>query len=383
MIPRGPPASDGPQAEDSEPVFLKSVRRRLSRDVFDAETFLENLSKLLQNKAQLLAYKTFRIVALVFMGCERGASRTLKSVMYSKIDFNTGATNMCLATSITGLLVDRATTDRVIMSMAAAAHEVLQLPANRLVAFGDLALFENHFAVTVKVLYYSSSWKYFTTNEHVKNKTVYVLHHENHFYGILNLNSFLGAKYVCEHCEHIYNNQTRHQCETHCKMCQRDGWVNNDAQKVNCSTCEMFGRSQDCLNVHTSLAQCVHKSDCRACRCYMAEDHDCKGMQCPRCKAYFISGIAHKCYMLEGFPQKKTEDYIVFDIECTQETAVHKPNYIYAHHLTADENWEFEGRSCVNDFLNTFMQPKYHEYTMLAYNSKAYDSFFFSLGPDL
>ncbi|KAJ1089599.1 hypothetical protein NDU88_002750 [Pleurodeles waltl] len=80
--------------------------------------------------------------------------------------------------------------------------------------------------------------------------------------------------------------------------------------------------------------------------------------------------------MLEGLPQKKTEDYIAFDIECTQETGVHQPNYIYAHQLTADENWEFEGRSCVNDFLNMLMQPKYYEYTMLAHNSKAYNLFF-------
>ncbi|KAJ1207711.1 hypothetical protein NDU88_003101 [Pleurodeles waltl] len=74
--------------------------------------------------------------------------------------------------------------------------------------------------------------------------------------------------------------------------------------------------------------------------------------------------------------QRKTEDYIVFNIECTQDTGVHQPNYIYAHHLTSDENWDSEGRSCMSDFLNTFMQPKYYEYTMLVHNSKAYDSFF-------
>ncbi|XP_069076175.1 uncharacterized protein [Pleurodeles waltl] len=303
--------------------------RRSSRDVFDAVTFLENLSKLLQSKAELLVYGSFRIIILVVRGRKGGASRTLKSFMYSKIigkksrwllDFNTGVTNMCLAASIAGLLVDRSTPDAVIMSMGIAVHEALQLPSDRMVGFGDLGLFENHFAVPVKVLYHNGSWKYFTTNEGVKNKTVYVLHHENHFYSVLNLKGFLGAKYMCEHCDHIYNNRTKHQCELHCKMCQRDGCVNDDTQKVNCTTCKLFCRSQDCLNMHISLAQCVRQADCGVCDRYKPVKYNCKGMQCPRCTAAFKVGTAHSCYMLRSHHQKKTEDYIVFGIECTQET---------------------------------------------------------------
>ncbi|KAJ1106859.1 hypothetical protein NDU88_004257 [Pleurodeles waltl] len=262
--------------------------RRSSRDVFDVVTFLENLSKLLQSKAELLAYGTFRIIALIVRGREGGASRTLKSVIYSKIiskkyrwllDFNTGATNMCLVVSIAGLLMERATPDHFIMSMAADTHEALQILPNRLVGFGGLGLFENHFAVTVKVPYHSGSWKYFTTDERVKNKTVYVLHHDNHFYGILNVKGFVGAKYMCEHSDHIYNNRTRHQFEMHCKMCQRDGCVDDASQKVNCSTCKMFCRLQDCLNVNVSLAQCDRKSDCRTCGCYKASKHNCKELK--------------------------------------------------------------------------------------------------------
>ncbi|KAJ1176269.1 hypothetical protein NDU88_001551 [Pleurodeles waltl] len=165
---------------------------------------------------------------------------------------------MCLAASIAGLMMDRATPDHVIMFMAAEARKALQIWPDRLVGFGDLGHFENHFAIMVNVLYHSGSWKYFTTDELVKNKTVFVLHHENHFFGILNLKGFLGAK--------VYVG---------------DGWA--------------------------------------------------------------------------------------------------QPNYIYSHDLTAEENWEFEGRLCVNDFLNTFMQLKYYEYTVLAHNSKAYDSFFILL----
>ncbi|XP_078531047.1 uncharacterized protein LOC144817954 [Lissotriton helveticus] len=363
------------------PLFTK--RRAL--DVFDAVEFLENLSKLLQSKAELVAYGTFRVIALIVRGREGGVSRPLKSVLYSKIigkkqrwllNFNNGAANTCLAASIVGLLMGRNTTDAVIMSRAAEAHAVLEIPPDRMVGFGDIGLFENYFAVTVKVLYHNGSWKYFTTGERVKNKTVYVLHHENHFYGILNLKSFLGVKYVCTHCDHIYNTKAQHHCEIHCKMCQRDGCVVDEALKVMCRTCKMFCRSQACLLIHREAIKCSPKMDCQECGRYVSTEHKCNGMKCPRCQIPCRAGFVHQCYMVKDRQPPKTEDYIVFDIECTQETGVHQPNYIYAHHLTSDDCWEFEGRTCVGDFLNTFIQSKFKGYTMLAHNSKAYDSFF-------
>ncbi|XP_078499011.1 uncharacterized protein LOC144828487 [Lissotriton helveticus] len=359
--------------------------RRKTRDVFDAVQFLENLSRLLQSKAELVAYGTFRVIALIVRGREGGVSRPLKSVLYSKIigkkqrwllNFSNATANTCLAASIVGLLMTRKTPDAVIMSRAAEAHEVLEIPPDRMVGFGDIGLFENYFAVTVKVLYHSGSWKYFTTGEPVRNKTVYVLHMENHFYGILNLKGFLGAKYVCAHCDHIYNNKTYHQCEMCCKMCQRDGCIEDATLKVRCGICRLFCRSQNCLSIHEQSYSCVPKKDCSECGRYVAVNHKCKGMICPRCHVSYKAGTNHQCYMVKGPSQTKTEDYIVFDIECTQETGVHQPNYIYAHHLTSDDSWEFEGRTCVGDFLSTFIQAKFQGYTMLAHNSKAYDSFF-------
>ncbi|XP_078509079.1 uncharacterized protein LOC144768953 [Lissotriton helveticus] len=354
--------------------------RRASRDVFDAVDFLENLSRLLQSNAELVAFGSFRVVALIVRGREGGVSRPLKSVLYSQIigkkqrwllDFNNATANTCLAASIAGLLMGRDTPDAVILARASEAHTVLEIPPDQLVGFGDIGLFENYFSVTVKVLYHSGSWKYFTTGARVGHKTVYVLHHDNHFYGILNLKGFLGARYVCTHCDHIYSNMERHQCEMHCKMCQRDGCVEDATAMVRCRTCKMFCRSQDCLNIHRKAARCSPKMDCFECGRYVADDHKCRGMKCPRCRMSFDAGTNHQCYMVKGRPQTKTEAYIVFDIECTQETGVHQPNYIYAHHLTSDACWEFEGRTCVGDFLNTFIQTEFKGYTMLAHNSKA------------
>lgn len=363
------------------PLFTK----KRARDVFDAVEFLENLSRLLQSKADLVAYGSFRVIALIVRGREGGAFRSLKGVLYSKIigkkeqwllNFNNATTNTCLAASIVGLLMDRKTTDAVILSRAAEAHAALEIPPERMIGFGEISLFENYFAVTVKVLYYDGSWKYFTTGERVKNKTVYVLHYENHFYGILNLKGFLGARYVCAHCDHIYSNKAHHQCEMHCKMCQRDGCAIDEVLKVRCRICNLFCRSRSCLSIHNRHVKCIPKADCKVCGLYVKKNHKCKGMRCPRCRVYFVAGTEHRCYMVKDRPQTKTEDYIVFDIECTQETGVHQPNYIYAHHLTADNNWEFEGPSCVDDFLNTFIQTRFKGYTMLAHNSKAYNSFF-------
>ncbi|XP_078502937.1 LOW QUALITY PROTEIN: uncharacterized protein LOC144761443 [Lissotriton helveticus] len=309
--------------------------RRASRDVFDAVGFLENLSRLLQSNAELVAFGTFRVIALIVRGHEGGVFRPLKSVLYSQIigkkqrwllDFNNATANTCLAASIAGLLMGRDTTDAVILARASEAHKVLEIPPDRLVGFGDISLFENYFSVTVKVLYHNGSWKYFTTGAQdsicpVMNYTI-VLHHDNHFYSILNLKGFLGARYVCTHCDHIYSNMERHQSEMHCKMCQRDGCVEDATTKVRCCTCKMFCRSQDCLNIHRKAARCSPKMDCFECGRYVPDDHKCRGMKCPRCRMSFDAGTNHQCYMVKGRPQTKTEAYIVFDIECTQETGV-------------------------------------------------------------
>ncbi|XP_063773246.1 uncharacterized protein LOC134909855 isoform X1 [Pseudophryne corroboree] len=59
-----------------------------------------------------------------------------------------------------------------------------------------------------------------------------------------------------------------------------------------------------------------------------------------------------------------------------QETSVHIPNFCYALTLVDEKSWEFQGSACIEDFVKTFMRPKFEGYTFIAHNAGCYDVYF-------
>ncbi|KAG8137559.1 hypothetical protein E2320_004794 [Naja naja] len=54
--------------------------------------------------------------------------------------------------------------------------------------------------------------------------------------------------------------------------------------------------------------------------------------------------------------------YIVYDFECCQETGTHIPNYVYAMDMLEDgavRRWEWYGENRLEEFVKTFVQPKF------------------------
>ncbi|XP_069505099.1 uncharacterized protein [Ambystoma mexicanum] len=365
--------------------------RRSFPQTFDVLQFLENIGKLLQSKAELVVTEPLRLVSVVVRAREGGVYRPLKKTLYSMVvskkkrwllDFNYGDLNICMAASIIGLLEPRTVTDGYIQARAMEVHSVLGIPPDVMVGFNDLRLFEDHFGVPIKILYNEDRvWKYFPAGDNVNKNTIYILHHEQHYYGILNLQSFLGARNLCPHCCHIYSNKTAHRCHLHCNMCQRDGCVVTSESGFKCPRCKTFARSKDCLQQHVEKAAqgtvvCHLKTDCSSCGRFIKANHECKGRICPRCDVEVVSVDEHQCYMTHPKEIAKTENYIIFDMECMQETGIHIPNYIYARHLTRDDRWSFAGIDCVSRFIKTFLTKKFHGYSFLAHNSQGYDGFF-------
>ncbi|KAM8952930.1 LOW QUALITY PROTEIN: uncharacterized protein RCH25_043680 [Pelodytes ibericus] len=74
--------------------------------------------------------------------------------------------------------------------------------------------------------------------------------------------------------------------------------------------------------------------------------------------------------------EEPTDKYIFYDFECMQETGVHIPNYICAAALAGDDCWEFQGASYLEEFVTTFIDKPFSNYTFIAHNAGRYDSYF-------
>lgn len=92
------------------------------------------------------------------------------------------------------------------------------------------------------------------------------------------------------------------------------------------------------------------------------------------CLEQAISG--HLCYIPHLSQPELSNNYIIYDFECTQETGIHIPNYIYVMGTAEGATWEFKCKGCLTDIITTFISPDFKEFTFLSHNAKGYDSYF-------
>lgn len=366
-----------------------------SRDAFNAETFLNAVARTLQSNAECVAGDCLKLVVTVIRHRRGGAKRRLKSIAYSQIinrkkqwlfDFNNYDSNLCLAASLYALIDDADVSDVVLLARAKQLHADLAIADNQLVSFSDIAAFEKYTGVTIKVLYYSQGdWRYFHTGKPATGKTIYILHHDNHYYGIKNMKGFIGACYFCEKCSSVFHHKNNHSCQYFCRACQRDDCVESVGMQPRCPSCRVFCRTAACLERHKRLSIdnalfCRHKMFCDRCNRFVYKDseveHKCAGLRCNICHVPLDNFTGHLCYMQRQIPKKPSDQYIFYDFECMQETGKHIPNYIYASSLYGQSSWEFEGKTCTHDFVQFFTTGKFAGYTFIAHNAGRYDSYF-------
>ncbi|KAE8580551.1 hypothetical protein XENTR_v10024459 [Xenopus tropicalis] len=198
------------------------------------------------------------------------------------------------------------------------------------------------------------------------------------------MSAFLGYEHFCDYCHTPFHHKNEHSCHYFCKSCLRRDCTEVLSEIPRCPSCRTFCRSKECLKQHKSLAsagkiKCRLKIFCDSCGNYVIrEKHTkCPGLKCNVCYANIETYDGHVCYMRRIKPEAEAvEKYIFYDFECMQETGVHIPNYIYALPLNGDEYWEFQGPTCLSDFVTTFIDKKFSGFTFTAHNAGRYDSYF-------
>lgn len=361
------------------------------RELFNAEIFLNNIANALQSNAECYSNNSLKLTVLVFRDKRGGGRIPLKSIPYSQIiiqkkkclyNYKDPTTKMCLAASLYALMAP--TDDARILEQAKQLHRDLGIPEDQMVPFSDIEKFEKYLNVAIKVVHWiQGSWQFYDTGLHSQKKTLYILHHDNHYYGIKNVKGFLGAPYFCERCNSVYHRKNAHSCPKSCRACRRDDCAVIKGSTLRCRRCRVSCSSEECLRAHGLLATandslCKEKSYCKTCHRHVTniKGHECSGLRCEVCGAYINETEEHVCYMQEYKPPAETNKYIIYDFECMQETGTHIPNYIYAQTLSGQTHWEFQGRTCVQDFIICFINSKFKDYTFIAHNAGRYDSYF-------
>ncbi|XP_040190087.1 uncharacterized protein LOC120921636 [Rana temporaria] len=365
--------------------------KKQAKELFNAETFLENIANALQSNAECLSNNCLKLTVMVFRNKRGGARKPLKSIPYSEIitekkrwlyNFDDPTSKMCLAASLYALM--DLPNEIGILEQAKRLHRDLGIPEDQMVSFSHIEKFEEYLNVTIKVVYKSQDrWQFYETRSHSQEKTFYILHHNDHYYGIKNVKSFLGEPYFCERCNSVYHRKNAHSCPYCCRACRRDDCVEVKGPTLRCQRCRVFCRSEKCLEEHGRLAtadgsMCVEKSYCKKCHRFVTniKEHECNGLRCDVCGARIDDTKKHLCYMQPYKPPEETTKYIIYDFECMQETGTHIPNYIYAKGLSDPSDWEFRGATCVQDFVKCFIKTKFKDYTFIAHNAGRYDSYF-------
>lgn len=125
-------------------------------------------------------------------------------------------------------------------------QEAVGLTKDQMVSFADISKFEQLLEVKIVVVYRcpeTETLARYETTPQLKAKTLFLFFHDQHYYGIVNLKTFLGARYMCKHCYTTYSNKAGHQCEGFCNVCFQDSCVPDPRGKVKCDECHRNCRS--------------------------------------------------------------------------------------------------------------------------------------------
>ncbi|KAG8147673.1 hypothetical protein E2320_022851 [Naja naja] len=176
--------------ELGRPLF--SVRR--SMDELNADQFLSYVESLLQSNAELIWRNSLELTVMLMKNHEGGGLRKLGTVLFSKvlekkrqhlIDFNVEGLFLCFACSLLSLLDNGMSTKEEIITRAMALHNTLGLSTARRVDFSQIHLFEDHFGITIKIVFYhEGGWRFFVTGGTLDVRVVLMLLHDKHYYGV-------------------------------------------------------------------------------------------------------------------------------------------------------------------------------------------------------
>lgn len=210
----------------------------------------------------------------------------------------------------------------------------------------------------------------------LKQKFIYVLLVNSHYYVIRTPSSFFKSNSFCHYCKSSFNNLKTHKCPFICKLCIRKDYV-----VTGSFDCKKKCANELCLSIHTSKF-CMINKKCNECLKYYLFRHVCDDDKkwcnnCARSVPY-----DHHCFISRETIKEnaKFKGFIFFDYEASQENSKHVANLVIAHKynmhgaLTGKEYFYNNGNDVNNNFCSWLFDQEH--YIAIAHNLKGYDGIF-------
>ncbi|XP_047458093.1 uncharacterized protein LOC125018336 isoform X1 [Mugil cephalus] len=362
----------------------------------------EALDRLVQSNMAIMPEDEMELLVQVVHSPRGGVKRKLQTIFDDEICrkkahclnivINPG-NQLCFAINLAQLL-NRELTTRQATEHAKVLQNHAGLADDTPVTFNDIIKFEQALDCKIVVFFRADGERAlskFQTSEGMHPKTLYLFLHQNHYYGITNLKTFLGARYVCGYCHTGFTNLWQHQCPGRCSVCFTSDCTKTETKLINCPDCNMTCRSDTCYLKHkiprhrptagTAASNCGTIKKCNTCRVvyYSAisgsTQHKCRAKTCPVCSVK-DPGEDHLCYMT---PLKVETDYsnriVFYDFETFVDgTGRHIPFYISTQSMLG-KKWGSWGMSCTASFFKHFRKQKYRGCIFIAHNAKGFDSY--------
>ena len=274
-----------------------------------------------------------------------------------------------------------------------------------------------------------------------EEKQLILIKDDDHFHACTSIKGFFGNNYYCLRCERKYNDEDyrHHRClGVKCFACHQTECQDQKSTKgsatVKCSLCGRFFFGDTCFDQHLRMNDqgeetegntvCTVYKKCNGCgkvlRGKQSKSHICGYSTCPCCHEY-LNLYTHECFLQpiedeekkrkrkrrkrkrgqaaglrtleandpdfdaeESFEPPPPPLFVYFDIEAQQEYGVHVANLLCAEKHDDDEQFVFEGKDCLEKFLDwvrelTLMEDgsdRERPVICVAHNFQGYDSYF-------
>ncbi|KAL9952108.1 hypothetical protein ACROYT_G039315 [Oculina patagonica] len=257
-------------------------------------------------------------------------------------------------------------------------------------------------------------------------KRLILIKNGDHYHGCNSLKGFFDKNFYCIECEKGYdhNNAKDHRClgrkcfACHQSDCRDYKRAEGETAQVRCNDCGRCFFGDRCFKNHKQRQSddgkkadgrkknsvCHTRKKCERCRktyegYELTNGHRCGHAECPSCRKY-VDLNAHKCTIQN--PEKLEEDrekrrarkrrndgtrivpqepeppvFVSWDAEARQEEGIHVPNLICAMTTNSEEEYQFEGETCVKDFLDWLREiAEDSKVIAVAHNFQGYDAYF-------
>ncbi|KAF7644047.1 hypothetical protein LDENG_00228980 [Lucifuga dentata] len=159
---------------------------------------------------------------------------------------------LCFAISLAHL-IDPEPTDNQTLERGREWQHLAGLNDQTPVTFSDVCKFETILNHKIVVFYRSPNHlplSQFETDFSDRSDPLFLLLFQNHYYGIKNLEGFLGVSFVCHYCYRGYEQPYAHICKGYCSVCSDPICTQQELTPVVCVDCNRTYRTPTCFTRH-------------------------------------------------------------------------------------------------------------------------------------